>query len=98
MKKNELIKRVARATRTSKAACEEILDTFIDEIRNCLINGDKVILRGFMSFEVIERGARKSKDVNTGQPITYPAVKSVKCKVSKSLQHAVKGKKKGEKE
>lgn len=92
MEKKDLIKKIARATKTSKATCESIVDSFIEEIKSCLINGDKLILRGFMTFEVIERGERESKDLNTGLPITYPAVKSIRCKPSKMLRDAVKNK------
>lgn len=73
----------------TKEDCELIIDAFSDEIKKCLIDGDKILLKNFMSFEVIERAEREGKNLNTGAPITYPSVKSIKCKVSKAFKDAV---------
>ena len=42
-----------------------------------------------MSFEIIERAEREGKDLKTGETVTYPPVKSVKCRVSKTVRDAV---------
>lgn len=92
MTKNELITNIATKTGLSKMACESVVDAFSDEIKDCLVRGDKILLKGFMSFEVIERAEREGKNLNTGAPITYPSVKSIKCKVSKAFKDAVNDK------
>lgn len=76
----------------SKSSCRAIVDTFIDEIKDCLVVGDKVVLKGFMSFEVKERPAREGRNPQTGKVVTFPAVKTIKCKLSKAIKDAVNGK------
>lgn len=92
MTKNDLITNIANKTGISKATCETVIDVFADEIKDCLVNGDRILLKGFMSFEVIERAEREGKNLNTGESITYPSVKSIKCKVSKAFKDAVNSK------
>lgn len=92
MTKNDLITNIANKTGISKAICETVIDVFADEIKDCLVNGDRILLKGFMSFEVIERAEREGKNLNTGESITYPSVKSIKCKVSKAFKDAVNSK------
>ena len=89
MTKNELITNISNKTGISKMSCETVIDAFSDEIKACLVSGDRILLKGFMSFEVIERAEREGRNLNTGVPITYPSVKSIKCKVSKAFKDAV---------
>lgn len=89
MTRNELITNIASKTKQSKVVCESVIDAFTEEIKDCLVNGDKILLKGFMSFEVIERGERDGKNLNTGDPITYPPVKSIKCRPSKAFKDAI---------
>ena len=65
---------------------KKIIDILIDSIADALSCDDKIILENFMIFETIERGERKSKDFNTGDEITYPPVKSINCRFSKSFR------------
>lgn len=92
MTKNELITNIASKTGLSKMSCESVIDAFSDVVKDCLISGDKIRLNGFMSFEIVERAAREGKNLNTGAPITYPSVKSIKCKMSQAFKDAVNGK------
>ena len=89
MGKNELITNISQKTGLSKASCESVIDTFAEDIRDSLIKGDKIILKGFMSFEVNERPERSGRNPKSGEVVTFPAVKSVKCKVSKAIKDAI---------
>lgn len=89
MGKNELITNIAQKTGLPKASCESVIDTFADEIRDSLINGDKIIIKGFMSFEVNEHPKRNGRNPKTGEVCTFPAVKSIKCKISKAIKDAI---------
>ena len=91
--KTKIIRDIAARTGESVNACEKIVDAYNDAILNALINEDKVVLKNFITYEVITRGERSGIDLKTGKPITYPSVKSVKCKVSRALKDAVNGKK-----
>lgn len=89
MGKNELTTNISNKTGISKTSCEAVIDEFAEEIKKSLIAGDKVMLKGFMSIEITERPEREGRNPQTGKVVTFPAVKSVKCKVSKAIRDAV---------
>lgn len=76
----------------TKTLCEEILDMFAEEIKDCLVRGDKLLIKGFLGFEVTERPVRDGRNPNTGEVVKFPAVKTVKCKVAQAIKDAVNGK------
>ena len=92
MRKKELITKTANRAGVSKSSCETVIDAFIEEIKKSLSNDEKVMINGFISFEVIERAERRSVNFKTGDPIVYPSVKSIKCKASKLFKDAVNAK------
>lgn len=89
MTKNDLITNVASKTGLSKMSCESVIDAFSETIKDCLVKGDKILLKGFMSFEVVERAEREGRNLNTGAPVTYPSVKTIKCKMSQAFKDAI---------
>lgn len=90
--KSKIVKNIAKSTNVNAEVCERIVDALTDEIVAALVRGDKLAIKNFMTIEVIERAARDGKDLKTGKPVTYPPVKSVKCKISKAVKDAVNGK------
>lgn len=89
MTKSDVISNIAARTNLSKTSCEAVIDAFADEVKNCLVNGDKLIIKGFIGFEVNERPEREGRNPKTGAVDTFPAVKSIKCKISKAIKDAV---------
>lgn len=89
MGRNEIVTNISQKTGISKVDCEKVIDAFSESVTECLVSGDKVILKGFMSMEVTERPERSGRNPKTGQVTTFPAVKSVKCKVAKAIKDAV---------
>ena len=89
MTKNEIIKNIVKQIDIPRMKCEEIIDTFIDEIKEGLISGERVILSNFVTFEISERPEREGRNPQTGVVTTFPAVKSIKCKPSRALKDAI---------
>ena len=58
MNKTELIAAVAEEAEMTKKDAEKAVKAVIDVISDALVQGDKVQLIGFGTFEVRERGAR----------------------------------------
>ena len=96
MSKTEIIKQIAekmygnvndKSIQQSTAFC----DTLEEVITNALLDGDKILWKGFISMDVVERGARNGRHPQTNEIVTFPPVKSVKCKVSESIKRAVNG-------
>ena len=89
MKKNEVVKEVAKRSGFPKAECDKVVDTFIDVIRDALADEGKVIIRGLLTLETSELKARNGYNPQTGKLEPYAPVKIVKCKVGKPIKDAV---------
>jgi nucleoid DNA-binding protein len=60
-----------------------VLDEALAEIRRTVDGGETVALRGFGTFRISERSARKGRNPQTGEEIDIPASRSLAFKASK---------------
>jgi DNA-binding protein HU-beta len=90
MNKTELIAAMAEKAEISKKDAEKALTAFTNIIADTLVDGDKVAITGFGTFEVVERAERQGRNPATGEAITIAASKSPKFKAGKALKEAVK--------
>lgn len=90
MNKVELIGAVASKSEISKKDVEKVINAFTNVVADTLVDGDKVAITGFGTFEVTERVARTGRNPQTGETITIAASKSPKFKAGKALKTAVK--------
>lgn len=90
MNKVELIGAVASKSEISKKDVEKVINTFTNVVADTLVDGDKVAITGFGTFEVVERAERQGRNPATGEAITIAASKSPKFKAGKALKDAVK--------
>ena len=84
MNKTELIAAVAEKAEISKKDAEKAVKAFAD-----VVNGGKIQLVGFGTFEVSERPAREGRNPRTGETMTIAATKTPKFKVGKALKDMV---------
>lgn len=90
MNKEILVKTVADSIEgATKKDIKIVVDTVFETITSSLVNGDKVSIAGFGSFEITERAARECKNPRTGEPVHVEASKAPKFKASKTLKDAV---------
>ena len=89
MNKAELIAAIAAKTGDTKKGAEASVNAFVDVITEALIEGDKVQLVGFGSFEVRKRAARKGRNPQTKEEIKIPASKAPVFKAGKALKDRV---------
>mgnify|MGYP000154140761 FL=1 len=89
MNKAELIAAIAAKTGDTKKGAEASVNAFVDVITEALIEGDKVQLVGFGSFEVRKRAARKGRNPQTKEEIKIPASKAPVFKAGKALKDMV---------
>jgi DNA-binding protein HU-beta len=90
MTKIELVEKMAKEAKVTKAAAGKALDSFVDGIKKSLKKGDKVTLIGFGTFSVVQRKARKGRNPQTGKEIKISARKAPKFSAGKALKTAVK--------
>ena len=89
MNKTELIAAVAEKTGLSKKDSDAALAAVVDAITESLVNGEKVQLVGFGSFEVKKRAARIGRNPKTKEEIQIPATKVPSFKPGKALKDVV---------
>ena len=75
MNKTELITNTAQNAGVARKDAERVINAAIDAITAALVNGDKVQLSGFGSFEVKDREARVGRNPHTKEAIEIPATK-----------------------
>jgi len=73
MTKAELVEDVAEAAELTKKDAERLVEIVFESIIETLNQGEKIELRGFGSFRVRERGARRGRNPKTGDPVSLPA-------------------------
>ncbi len=89
MTKAELINAVAEKTGLSKKDSEKAVGAVVDSITEALVNGERVALVGFGTFEARERSARKGVNPITKEEITIAAAVVPSFKAGKALKDAV---------
>ena len=89
MNKAELIAAIAAKTGDTKKAAEASVNAFVETVTNALVEGDKVQLVGFGSFEVRKRAARIGRNPQTKEEIKIPASKAPVFKAGKALKDLV---------
>jgi DNA-binding protein HU-beta len=88
--KNELIAEVAAKSELTKKQAEVAVNSFIKTIEAALVNGDKVQLIGFGTFETRVRKARKGRNPRKPDEVMdIPASTAPVFKAGKALKDAV---------
>jgi DNA-binding protein HU-beta len=90
MTKAELIEKIAKDVKLSKAAADKAINSFVDGVKKALKKGDRVALIGFGTFAVSQRKARKGRNPQTGKEIKIAARKVPVFKAGAGLKKAVK--------
>ena len=91
MNKAELITKMAEKSELTKKEAEAALNAFMQSVEEALVEGDKVQLVGFGTFETRERAAREGRNPRTKEVIqilattvpVFKAGKEFKDKVNK---------------
>ena len=74
MNRLELVNTISRKMGATKKDADKAVTAFIDTVTEALVEGRKVQLIGFGTFEVRERAARKGRNPQTGEEIEIPAL------------------------
>jgi DNA-binding protein HU-beta len=89
MNKQDLIARIVRDTRVSKALATRMVAATLGAITKSLKQGDAVTLVGFGTFKTAVRKARKGRNPLTGGSIKIPRRKAVRFAAGKALKTAI---------
>ena len=72
MVRSTLIEKVSQATQLTKKDAERIVETIFGGIKEALVRGDKVELRGLGTFGVKHRAPRLARNLKTWETIPLP--------------------------
>src|SRR5205085_2895956 len=89
MTKADLVNDVADAAELTKKDAERLVEIVFESIIDTLNQGEKIELRGFGSFRVRERGARRGRNPKTGDPVDIPAKRVPYFKPGKELKELI---------
>jgi len=89
MNKQELVTMLSDKTNVTKAAAERFLNSFIETVSDALVEGDKVQIIGFGTFETRERAARTARNPQTGEAMKVAAKRAPAFKAGKAFKDAV---------
>lgn len=85
MIKSELITKISEKNKLSMHDAECVVSTIFDEIKNALIEGNRVELRGFGVLSVRTRNARVSRNPKTGEAVQVAQKRVPFFKAGKTL-------------
>jgi integration host factor subunit beta len=69
--KTDIVDAVYEKTGMSRKEIRQVMDLFLDEIRNSLMEQMAIELRGFGTFEVrVRKGRPKARNPKTGEPVS----------------------------
>lgn len=87
--KSELIEKLAQRTQINVIQSEEVVNLIYRKMRDTLISGGRIEIRGFGSFVVKEYGAYEGRNPKTGEKIPVPPKKLPFFKVGKELKERI---------
>ena len=91
MNKTELISAVAYKSGLTKKASGLAVNAMLAAVIDTLVDGAKVQLAGFGSFQIKTRTARTGRNPRTKAPVDIPASKHPVFRAGKALKDAVAG-------
>jgi len=92
MTKAEIVNEVAKATGIEKIAVQSVVESFMETVRDSLIKGNPVYLRGFGSFIIKHRAEKAARNITKKTTLTIPAHDIPAFKPAKVFVNAVKEK------
>ena len=73
MTKADIVNEVAKATGVEKVTAQAVIEATMDSIKQSLIKGNPVYLRGFGSFIIKHRAQNAARNITKKTTITIPA-------------------------
>jgi DNA-binding protein HU-beta len=92
MTKAEIVAEIASKTGIEKVAVQATVEAFMETLKNSMVNGQNVYLRGFGSFIIKKRAAKTGRNISKNTTIIIPAHNIPSFKPAKTFVNKVKSK------
>jgi nucleoid DNA-binding protein len=89
MIKADLVNKIAKEMNVSKQEAESGVNLFFRTIKEAILRGEEIELRGFGSFRFRQREARSGRNPRTGELVNVPPKKVLYFKPSKILKNMI---------
>jgi integration host factor beta subunit len=89
MTKAEIVEYIAQMTGLTKTDTALVVEGMIETLKEALVDGKTIEIRGFGTFKIKERAARRARNPRTGEPVDIPAKFVPTFKPSRELKDAV---------
>ncbi len=89
MNKSELVKMLAEQHNLSNDEAVLVVNSFFDSVRDALLEGERVEIRGFGSFKVKGYNGYKGRNPKTGQSVEVASKKLPVFRAGKELKELV---------
>lgn len=70
MNKSELIRKLSEENGIALEEATQVVNTFVDSIKDSLLEGHRVEIRGFGSFKMKDYGGYTGRNPKTGEMVT----------------------------
>ncbi len=90
MTKAEIVTAIANKTGIEKVAVQASVEEFMNIVKNSLVKGDNVYLRGFGSFVIKKRAQKVGRNISKNTSVIIPAHNIPHFKPAKSWVNKVK--------
>jgi DNA-binding protein HU-beta len=90
MTKAEIVAEIANKTGIEKVAVQATVEAFMDSLKNSMISGQNVYLRGFGSFIIKKRAEKTGRNISRNTTIIIPAHNIPSFKPAKTFVNKVK--------
>lgn len=89
--KADLVQKVYQSHSLTKAQAADAVEAFLRITKNCLKNGEDLLISGFGKFNVKQKSARRGRNPQTGDELILSARKVVTFKPSGILRSRING-------
>ena len=92
MTKAEIVAEIANKTGIEKVTVQEVVETFMETVKDTMTKGENVYLRGFGSFIIKKRAEKTGRNISKNETIIIPAHYIPAFKPAKTFVNEVKEK------
>ena len=86
MIKIDIATELMKTAPVSKAMALQVVDLLTERMKNALLDGDRIEIRGFGVFEPRPRKRGLGRNIKTGAAVEIPKGKSIRFKAGKDLR------------
>ena len=89
MNKSELIRALAEETNIPAEDASLVVNTFVDRMKEALVAGDRVEIRGFGSFKIKEYEGYAGRNPKTGESVSVSSKRLPFFRAGKELKEFI---------